>query len=108
MRKIVFDVDDLIHMLSERAGSLREVLSNYRSEGFEIVLNIPAKIPGENTEALSESFDKIKMITGYCDAVLFGGPDKPMRGLHVDDKVVSLDEFLSLPFEDLSALVEKS
>ena len=107
MRKLVFDAEDLSSMLSQDGDALRDKLSAYRTEGFEILLSVPARLPAKNAKALNESLDDLSALVCLCDAIVFGGPDKRMRGLHLDDKAVSPDEFLKMPFEELSALVEQ-
>ena len=108
MRKLVFDADDLSRMLLHDEDALRDKLAAYRNEGFEILLSVPARLPAKNAKALNESLDDLNALVGLCDAIVFGGPDKRIRGLHLDDKAVSSDEFLKMPFEELSALVEQS
>ena len=106
MRKLVFDAEDLKCLLLQDGDAFRDKLEAYRTEGFEIVLSVPARLPTKNANALNESLDDLSVLVSFCDAIVFSGPDRRIRGLHLDDKAISSDEFLKMPFEELSTLIE--
>ena len=104
----MIDACDLRLALAKDGGALRTKLDCYRADGFEIVLSMPACFPENDNPVLSKGLDDLKALASLCDAVVFGGPSKRFRGLHLDDKAVTSDEFISLAFRQLTALVEKS
>ena len=68
MRKLVFDAEDLSRMLSQDGGALRDKLGAYRTEGFEILLSVPAKLATKNVKAQNKSLDNLSDLVGLCDA----------------------------------------
>lgn len=108
MRKIVIDAEGLRNSFSQDGVGLRHKLAAYRKEGFEIVVSMPATLITKNDKGLDESVEEVRALAAFCDAVVFGGPSARMCDLHLDDKVVTSEEFLNLSFEELSLLVEAS
>ncbi len=108
VRKLVFDAEGIRNGLSQDGAGLHGKLAAYRSEGFEIVLSMPATLIAKNDKGLDESIEEVRALAALCDAVVFGGPSGWMYDLHLDDKVVTPEEFLNLSFEEFSLLVEVS
>lgn len=108
MRKLVFDADDFRALLSRNEAALRDRLADYRAEGFEIVLRMPATVAIGNEGNRGSCLETMQTLAGFCDLIVFGGPDAWSCALHLDDKAVTPEEFLSLPYAALSALVENS
>jgi hypothetical protein len=108
MRKLVFDAEDLRHELLQNGAKLRDMLADYRADGFEIVLSMPVRLPAEKDQAIADSLEELQDLIGLCDVVVFGGPGAATRGLHLDDKAVTPAEFLGLRYDELRVLVEPS
>lgn len=108
MRKLVIDAAEFERALAQDEGGVRDTLAAYRSDGFEIVLSMPPVLPAKADEGLDASLESMSALADLCDTVVFGGPDTRANGLHLDDKAVTLTEFLGLPYEAVNTLLKTS
>lgn len=105
MRKIIFELEDFRRLLEEHGATMLEKIAAYRSEGFEIVMSMPARLPTSIGGTANESLEELRSLGEVYDTIIFGAPDLRSQKVHLDDKAVTPDEFLSLQYEDIRELV---
>jgi hypothetical protein len=108
MYKLVIDATDLECALAQDERAVRDKLAAYRSDGFEIVVSMPASLSASTDEGLCAFLEGMSALVELCDTVVFGGPDTGANALHLDDKAVTPAEFLGLSCEALNELLKVS
>jgi hypothetical protein len=105
VRRIVFDVDTLRRCLAEDGQVLRDRLAACRGAGYEVILSAPNRVTGTALTTAAERLLELHGLADLCDDIVFGEPEAAKRGLHLDDKAVTHNEFLTLHSEELRNLV---
>jgi capsule biosynthesis phosphatase len=117
MRRLVFDLDDLLTAYREEdeshISSFSSQIESYRELGFEIVIASSAgmiehdgnigTIPGH---VAREVFRIIEELDIEYDELVLGKPDAGPVGLVIDDKAVSPEEFLSKGYAEIRKTLE--
>lgn len=94
-------MDDISREIEENGQAILSKISSYRSEGFEIVLSLPARLPTKSAQSANEILERLRVLSGFYDTIVFSSPDLRSSALHLDDKAVSPNEFVSLTYDDL-------
>jgi hypothetical protein len=106
MRKLVFDAMDMFDGLAKDGEAMRGAIAGYRAAGFEVVLSMPGRLSSQSGEGVTEGLATLQALSELYDTAVFGGPCSAPRGLHLDDKAITAEEFLGLRYEALRNLVD--
>lgn len=117
MRRIILDIDPWIlsadrRLLIEGLGLFREQIASYRKMGFEVIAFSSAgmiDVDGELVETFGplspEIFELLSSVQGIWDKLVFGKPPRGLKGLVIDDKAVTPDEFIAHNYEQIKNLI---
>jgi capsule biosynthesis phosphatase len=123
MKRLIMDVDDTITM-SHPDTTYETVLPNleviaklrtYQADGFEIVLSTARNMRTHggnvgkiNAHTLPVLIDWLKRHDVPYDEIWTGKPWCGIDGFYVDDKAIRPDEFVSLSYREIRALISST
>lgn len=118
MKKLVFDLDELLPMFSVDSSAteiqrIAETIEKYRAEGFSVVFTysqttLPSDGSAETPAThIQELNDHLSACSICCDALLLGRPSLTESTLVLDDKAVTFDEFTTLSHEEIMQLLKE-
>lgn len=115
MKTIVLDLDEILHLIHVRHDTelrrLAASLDKYRSNGFRIILSSSVssikshRNPNEKTIASFEA--RLASHSLNFDEINLGKPHAHPESLTIDDKAITRDEFLTLPYEEIVELLKQ-
>lgn len=107
-KNIVIDFEDLKIALDSNRHDFVEKLTEFRKDGFKILINIP------NIYSISERKEKANFISYLEDAshisdgFSISGPNQSPYALHLDDKAITNEEFLNKGINEIKGIIELS
>lgn len=120
MKRLVIDLDDTL-TIADAARSYSDVdirpdvvarLREYKTQGFEIVIHTARNMRTFEGSVGKITVHTLPVITQWLDKhdipydeIWLGKPWCGKEGFYVDDKAVRPDEFASLSYEQIKALV---
>ena len=108
MRKLVFDIEDILVDIQQGDQVLCSAIRAYRQAGFEIILSAPEQLSTRQGGLSGDLVRQLSMLTDLCDRLVFRGPSLDGEVLVLDDKAVTPDEFLTLDYTKLRQMVGSS
>jgi capsule biosynthesis phosphatase len=120
MKRLIIDLDGTLTVDDESLaysqkvpnGAVVEALRNYKSKGFEIVVNT-----SRNMNTFNQALGKINKHTLPViiewlnkhnipyDEIFVGKPWCGKEGFYIDDKSIRPDEFVKLSYDEIKKLV---
>lgn len=120
MKRIVIDLDGTLARIDpqtpyearEPEPGVVETLRRYAAEGFEIVIHSSRNMRTHNNSIGKINALTLPVIVEWLDRhqipyheIIVGKPWCGTEGFYVDDRAIRPSEFVSLSFEEISALV---
>jgi len=105
VRKLVLDLEEVLGAWERGEKALFEALDGYQAEGFKIVLNSPATLSNVGWGGNGDLSRHLGAVMPHCDEICFREPHLCDQALFLDDKAVTLNEFLNLSYEEIIRLL---
>lgn len=108
MRRLVLDFEDVLNSVTHGDQEFCDKIRAYRDLGFEIVVSRASTPSSGGKVSPSKMLSSLEAISSLCDTVVFGKPAAEMSGLVLDDKAVTLEEFMAHGYNELRDMMDKS